>query len=124
MGRIFLAGFFLLLVFCPSLKASEATIPDTLKILPAAQTSLHISTNDDKKAIRRKRIKAALLTIALGPFGMHRLYLGTKPVVVVFYVFTLGGGLGIIPLIDLVAILATKDLRKYENNDRVFMWAQ
>lgn len=70
-----------------------------------------------------KRLTAFALTILLGPFGVHRLYLGTKPVVPVAYTLTLGGGLGIIPLIDAGMILFTKDLSKLESNPRFFLWA-
>lgn len=69
-----------------------------------------------------KRAVAATLTILLGPFGGHRLYFGTKPIVPIIYVATLGGGFFILPLIDLGHILFTKDLSRYENTDRVFMW--
>lgn len=68
------------------------------------------------------RLVAALLTLTLGPFGAHRLYLGTDAIVPVFYTVTLGGGLGVLPVIDLFHILLTKDLSKYYNNSKVFMW--
>jgi TM2 domain-containing membrane protein YozV len=123
MGRIFLSALLLLLVFCPFLKANEF-LPPVDSITVSSFEDNAVVAGDEKKPELRKKIKAAILTVALGPFGMHRLYLGTKPVVVVFYVFTLGGGLGLIPLIDLVAILAAKDLSKYEHNNRVFMWTK
>ena len=37
-----------------------------------------------------KRVVAALLCMALGPFGIHRLYLGTEPQVPAAYSITLG----------------------------------
>lgn len=69
-----------------------------------------------------KKLTAVLLAVTLGTFGVHRLYLGTRPLVPVVYTITLGGGLGILPLTDIVAILATPDLSRYENNDKVIMW--
>lgn len=68
------------------------------------------------------RLVAALLTLTLGPFGAHRLYLGTEAMVPVFYTLTLGGGLGILPVIDLFHILLVKDLSGFYNNPGVFMW--
>ena len=68
------------------------------------------------------RLVATILTLTLGPFGAHRLYLGTEAIVPIFYTVTLGGGLGILPVIDLFHILLTKDLSRYYNNGRVFMW--
>ena len=87
-------------------------------------THLLIALEDSlsyKKTRVRKKATAVLLAVALGPFGVHRLYLGTHPRVPVVYSLTLGG-VGLIPLADIVAILATKDIRVYEDNPRVFMW--
>ncbi len=67
---------------------------------------------------------AAMLTVGLGLFGVHRMYLGTDMKVPIIYVLTLGGGLGVLPMIDLLAILFTKDLEPYKDNGKVFMWAK
>lgn len=72
----------------------------------------------------KRRIVAAFLCITLGPFGMHRLYLGTKPHVAAAYTLTLGGGVGIIPLIDLFHIVFSRDLERFKNNDRFIMWVK
>jgi TM2 domain-containing membrane protein YozV len=77
-----------------------------------------------EKPDRNHKVNAVLLAIGLGPFGVHRLYLGTHPRVPVIYTLTLGGGLGILPLTDIIAIIATKDLSKFIGNDRVIMWAK
>jgi TM2 domain-containing membrane protein YozV len=69
------------------------------------------------------RLVSSLLTVLLGPFGAHRLYLGTTPKVVVIYGVTFGG-FGVLALLDLGHILFTKDLDPYKNNDRVFMWGR
>jgi TM2 domain-containing membrane protein YozV len=69
-----------------------------------------------------QRLVASILAITLGPFGGHRIYFGTKPIVPIIYVATLGGGFFILPLIDLGHILFTKDLSVYENHSGVFMW--
>ncbi len=62
------------------------------------------------------------LCIALGPFGVHRMYLGTDAKVPILYALTLGGGLGVLPLIDLFQLLFTKDISRFYNNPNVFMW--
>lgn len=81
-----------------------------------------------KKALenpnRNHKVNAILLAIALGPFGVHRLYLGTHPRVPVIYTLTLGGGLGILPFADIIALLATDNVGQYMNNDKVIMWAK
>lgn len=69
-----------------------------------------------------QRLVAALLAITLGPFGAHRLYLGTGVKVPLIYGITFGG-FGILVLIDLGHILFTRDLTAYQHNTNVFMWS-
>ena len=71
-----------------------------------------------------KRLTAFCLAVFLGHFGVHRLYLGTKPIVPISYVLTLGGGLGVLPAIDAIVILLTDDLEKLGNNSKFFMWSE
>lgn len=71
-----------------------------------------------------KKLKAVLLAIFLGHFGVHRIYLGTSPNVPVVYSLTLGGGFGLLPLFDIIAILTSKDLDQFSNNSKVFMWSK
>src|SRR5690606_8600054 len=47
-----------------------------------------------------RRLVAAALALTLGPFGAHRLYLGTDAKVPVLYGITFGG-FGVLVLIDL-----------------------
>lgn len=68
------------------------------------------------------RLVAAALAVTLGPFGVHRLYLGTNAKVPIFYGLTFGG-FGVLVLIDLAHILFTKDLAPFQHNDQVLMWA-
>lgn len=72
--------------------------------------------------VRFKKLKTILFTIFLGHFGVHRIYLGTDWKVPLFYTLTLGGGLGLLPLIDLFCIIFTNDLSVYEGISRFFMW--
>jgi len=78
----------------------------------------------DAKLIKKEKAIAVALAITLGPFGEHRLYLGTEAKVPVIYTLTLGGGLGILPLCDIIAIIATKNLEDYKNSSKVIMWAE
>ncbi len=70
-----------------------------------------------------QRVVAAALALFLGPFCAHRLYFGTTAKVPIVYGITFGG-FGILALIDLGHILFTRDLSRYRNSDRVFMWAK
>ena len=67
------------------------------------------------------RLVGSLLAITLGPFGAHRLYLGTNAKVAVIYGLTFGG-FGVLPLIDLAHLLFSRDLSPYRNDTNVFMW--
>lgn len=68
------------------------------------------------------RAVAIGLAVLLGPFGAHRLYLGTTPKVAIAYGLTFGG-FGVVALIDLVHLIVVKDLDRFRNNDRILMWA-
>ena len=70
---------------------------------------------------KHSRVVAATFDITLGLFGVHRLYLGTRPVVPMIYAVTLGGG-GFLVIADLGVILFTKDLEKMTDNENIFMW--
>jgi TM2 domain-containing membrane protein YozV len=72
----------------------------------------------------KNRAVAIALAILTGPLGGHRLYLGTKPIVPVVYALTLGGGFFILPFIDIVVLLFSKDISRFENNDKIFMWVK
>ena len=89
-------------------------------------------TNTDKFKIKViKKIKekvgvnkgtALLILLLTGPLGGHRIYLGTSMYVPIAYTLTIGGGFGVLPLIDAFVIIFSNDLSKYINNDKVIMW--
>ena len=83
-------------------------------------TGLEMS-NLDKEIIRRKKAIAIGLAITLGPFGMHRLYLGTNDKIPVIYSITLGA-FGALALADIIAILITRDVEQYIDNQNIIMW--
>lgn len=94
---------------------SEVENTDTNKISSSEKSSF--------KYRESKRFTAALLCLTLGPFGMHRLYLGTSPQVAAAYSITLGA-IGIVPVVDLLLITFSKDISRFKNNKRVIMWGQ
>ena len=80
-----------------------------------------LETERNPKRAEIRRGVAILLALALGPFGVHRLYLGTSEKVPLFYSLTIGGLL-ILPIVDIFCILFSKDFEQYQGNDRVVMW--
>lgn len=74
-----------------------------------------------EKTTHSKRFTAVVITLLTGPLGGHRIYLGTKPVIPVVYALTLGGGV-FVTVIDLIALVVTRDISIYEDNISFFMW--
>ena len=74
-----------------------------------------------------KKLVAAILAFPLpfGILGLHRIYFGTKPYIPFAYIGTMGGCLGILPLIDFIDIICTpkNSFINMENNPHIFMWA-
>ena len=94
----------------------------------ANQQRFILSTNDEEYGIAQidstsKRMGAALIAIPLGMLGMHRIFLGTRPIVPIFYILTFGGGFGILPFIDFVVLIMADDVKPYIDNPRIFMWS-
>ncbi len=124
----FIAFMVAFLLFCNTVKANKIIVTtlnnDTLKI---ELTDSVIATDSTllipQKKVKFKRGKAIIFTILTGLLGGHRIYLGTHQRVPIIYAITLGG-FGILPLIDLVNIIFTKDLSKFEHNPKVIMWGK
>jgi TM2 domain-containing membrane protein YozV len=70
-------------------------------------------------------VVAFILCTVVGYIGVHRLYLGTKPLTFVLYVIT-AGGCGIVVLVDwimlLMVLIDKKDMGPYIDNPNFFMW--
>lgn len=135
--------FFLALSF--SLKAQDEYPVDTIQIIvvDSAQAVQFMAEKNWPQYVKigKRQVKNPLYLIAedvagkdkattivlillTGPLGGHRIYLGTTPVVPVVYTLTLGGGVGILPFIDLVVVCFSKDISRFENNEKIFMWAK
>ena len=125
--------FSLFFILCFSVHAASLTgdsaiaASDTLTICPATKAADSIPAKPKSISFKSKKIIAAVLAFPLpfGILGLHRIFLGTKPYIPFAYLGTLGGCVGLLPLIDFIAILSAKEatLKLYENNPRVFMWS-
>lgn len=122
---------FLILTICFSNKCNGATLVLTQnhEFVKTINSFHMISTSDslkieNQKVRPKRRLIAAFLCLTLGPFGMHRLYLGTQPRVAAAYTLTLGGGIGLVPVIDLLHIVFSKDISRFKDNDNFIMWAK
>lgn len=93
-------------------------------IVSAQKNNLSDTISDDAiVTVKFQRGKAILFTVFTGFLGGHRIYLGTHQRTPIIYSVTLGG-LGILPLIDLVQIIFTKDLSKFEYRPQIIMWGK
>lgn len=113
-------GILLLLFICSfSLKIKAASLEITL---PQDSVNTDTSIQENNLPTRKHvRAKAIIFTILTGPLGGHRVYLGTRPGAPIIYAITLGG-FGILPFVDLVHIIFTKDLSKFEQSQKIIMW--
>lgn len=77
----------------------------------------------NKESAENPRLVAIALDISLGLLGVHRLYLGTDLKVPIAYTLTLGGGC-VLWLVDLGLLIGSKDISKFYDNPRLFMWTR
>jgi TM2 domain-containing membrane protein YozV len=121
------SGFLILLLVLTvvKLRAADPGLPprDSLDLDRLVVVSGLQASQDTLSEKEPERWVAAGLALLVGPFGAHRLYFGTTAKVPIIYGVTFGG-FGILVLIDIGHILATKDLSPYRHNDKVFMWAK
>ena len=111
-----LLKFLLLALFVALAATASAGGPFIAKNLILLDDSVEV-------VVENERVISSALAVLLGPFGAHRIYLGTTPKVAIIYGVTFGG-FGVLVLLDLGHILFTPDLGPYRNNDRVFMWGK
>jgi len=84
------------------------------------------TTSSDTLKPRKHKLIAALLAFPFpgGVLGLHRWYLGSAGAMPLVYITTIGGGFAILPFIDFVLILLSKDVNAYAHNNRLFMWTK
>jgi TM2 domain-containing membrane protein YozV len=98
--------------------APEAMSPVLANLTVAPFSGASIASSD------KDAVVAIVLSFFLGWVGVHRFYLGTEVLTGIGYILTCGG-LGIVNLVDfIVLIIDNKDISKYVNNPRFFMWAK
>jgi hypothetical protein len=117
-----------LFVLATSISFATAEVSFTqreVEIVLELQPTLNETEFDsvETRVVKFKRGKAIVFTLLTGLLGGHRVYFGTHHRTPILYSITFGG-LGILPLIDLVHIIFTKDLSRYEHKSQVIMWGR
>lgn len=71
------------------------------------------------------QIIAALIAIIpiLGHLAIHRVYLGSTPLMILYYLITCGGIFGILPACDFIFLIAN-GAADYQDNDKFFGFSQ
>ncbi len=104
---------------------TELTYQDFSVIVELQNDSTIITTQEEQQEVKKvkfKRGKAIIFTVLTGFLGGHRIYLGTHHRTPIIYSVTLGG-LGILPVVDLINNIFTKDINKFDNKTQIIMWA-
>ncbi len=114
----------LLILSCKGYSNNELNFNQLQLIIELEQDSSiqFIDELQVEKKVKFKRVKAIIFTVLTGFLGGHRIYLGTHHRTPIIYSITLGG-LGILPLVDLINIIFTKDINKFDNKTQIIMWA-
>ena len=119
--------FFSLFLVGDTIKANEtlAFSYEEFQLIIEIQDTIQVTEYDSipSRVVKFKRGKAIIFTLLTGIFGGHRIYFGTHHRTPIIYSITFGG-LGILPLIDLVHIIFTKDLSVYEHKSNIIMWGK
>jgi len=109
-------------VSTPDLALTASTVElaaPTAEQAPLAATTM-VKGSDNKVLI------GFILCITLGYLGIHRFYLGTKPLTGIAYILT-GGGCGILVAVDwillIIELIEDGNGAKYIDNPKFFMWS-
>lgn len=108
-------------VMC-SVQASGPFLSDRGSPVPTGPGAFVPAADSVSDGKENTRAVAGVLAAVLGPFGAHRLYLGTTPKVAIAYGLTFGA-FGVLPLIDLGHILFSADTDRFRNNGKILMWS-
>lgn len=102
--------------------AIDALFTESVVELPTAAMTPSVAISGDPAMTNL--VALVVDYVGLGLFGVHRLLLGTNPVNCLWYILTVGGIFGIIPLVDGVVLII--DLiqggANYLDNPAFIMW--
>lgn len=106
--------------------AVEAVFDNSVSVmnLDAGSDSMMLENATMLKA-GKSPIAAFVIAWVLGWIGIHRVYLGGTPLLVLGYIVTFFGIFGLVPFIDWIVLLVDvfrNDLGKHEGSDAYFMW--
>lgn len=138
MKKVLIAGFFAMFVLsAQSFATSAYTIDDNAveAVFDNSVNVMNLDYSDSNGLITfenatmvkadKSPIAAFVICWFLGGIAIHRVYLGGAPILVVGYIVTIFGIVGLVPFIDWIVLLVDvfrNDLGKHEGSDAFFMW--
>ena len=106
---------------------NEEAVQEVFSTSVETETTISITEdflyNQNAQLAEKNALVAILLDFFLGGWGIHRVYLGGRPALILIYFITCGGIFGIVPLIDLIVMAINfDDISAYVGNDKFIMW--
>lgn len=105
-------------------KAEKRMVKDAMKsyVKAAARSAkLDKANGIAKTAESKNQFLAIVLAFFLGGLAIHRVYLGAKPLMILWYIITVFGIFGLVPLIDFF-VLIFNGTGSFEGSDKYFAW--
>jgi len=95
--------------------------PHGLASLEVASAALYAEGDSTQN---KNKVLASILAFPFpfGMLGLHRIYLGAKPIIPILYVVTLGGFVGILPFVDMMVMILSEDTKPFIKNSKILMW--
>ena len=105
--------------------ASEMSILE-IKNTFSANEAMSAAAFNLSPTIDDEVLVAFVLCLVFGGLGIHRVYMGGSPILVLYYIITCGGIFGLVSLIDLVSLIIKmvndEGIGSYGGNDAFFGW--
>lgn len=104
-------------------QATEKSIIELTNSIDNFKSEFNTSFINDSNADTEVLI-AFIICWFVGGLGIHRVYMGSKPTLILIYLITCGGIFGIVTLIDwvtlLIRLVQNEGIGSYKNNDAFF----
>jgi TM2 domain-containing membrane protein YozV len=95
--------------------------PQPIRLFQKLKMRTQLQKHSEQDQLKT-RVNTTALAVTMGVFGVHRLYLGTHHRVPIMYTLTIGGGFGVLPASDIIAIWIDPKTESFMNNDSFVMW--
>jgi TM2 domain-containing membrane protein YozV len=98
---------------------TTASNTTSFKVKKTSKFKMWIAKQMAKSGSDKNPIIGAVIAFFLGGLGIHRVYMGSKPIMILWYILTIGGIFGLLPLIDFIRLLIGHG-DHYDGNEKLF----